>query len=158
MTPSGAGTVTELDAWVPHVEARLAETACFSCQTFLLCLDPIRGAITRVKVGALLSTADPFSVTFPLPRRRGVLAIADPVPHTGSLAWHGIPCQLVRIRIGLPVVGQPTLRPFRLLALLPTRPVRDVPPFLRLGAEFLHANNASVRLAVRPARGELIIP
>jgi hypothetical protein len=50
------------------------------------------------------------------------------------------------------------LRPFDLLALLPLAEVEDVPPFIRLGAEFLHANRASVELSSCPCAGRLVIP
>ena len=82
----------------------------------------------------------------------------DVVNFSAPLSWCGVACRLVRVRIGLPVAGNPAPRPFKLLALLPLGEVPDVPPFIRLGAEFLQANRASVQLSSAPCAGQLVIP
>jgi hypothetical protein len=41
---------------------------------------------------------------------------------------------------------------------LPLEPLTDVPPFIRLGAEFLHANRARIELNTDPFGGQLIVP
>ncbi len=157
MSAPAAPSITWLRPWHPPEDACPAATGCYLCTTRLLCYNAIQGTITSVAVHALLSPADPFSVVFPLnaPEFRPIIERIDyPYP----LAWCGVRCGLARLRIGLPVVGSGPPRPFRLLALLPLRPIEDVPPFIRLGAEFLHANRASVQLSTAPCGGRIVIP
>jgi hypothetical protein len=45
-----------------------------------------------------------------------------------------------------------------MLALLPDRQVDDVPPLLRIGAEFLHSHRAEVLLSAGTGAGRIIIP
>jgi hypothetical protein len=124
----------------------------------LLCYDWARNAVTSRECPALLSSGDPYSVVFPANLPRELAAIHDPVPFDAPLSWCGVPCRLVRVRIGLPILGSLVARPFKLLALLAEREVEDTPPLLRLGAEFLHANRASVQLSASPCEGRLVIP
>jgi hypothetical protein len=90
--------------------------------------------------------------------KKGLRIIIDALPVSAPPSWHGVPCQFVRLRIGLPVVGSSLPRPFHLLALLPLAQIEDVSPMLRLGAEFLHANRANVSLSAAPWEGRLVIP
>ena len=87
-----------------------------------------------------------------------LVAVYEPVNFSAPLSWCGVACRLVRVRIGLPVAGSAAPRPFSLLALLPLGDVEDVPPFIRLGAEFLNVNRASVQLSSTPCEGQLVIP
>lgn len=51
--------------------------------------------------------------------------------------WHGIPCRIGRVQVWLPVQGALALRPFSLLALLPTRDSLVALPYVYLGTQFL---------------------
>jgi hypothetical protein len=157
MSASPSASVTPLSPWAaPGQEATLrAELP--SCESAVFCVYKDRIAYTSIRVRALLSTADPISVVFPL-NSEDLLARSDFVDHPYPLSWHGIPCALMRVRIGLPVLGSPIPRPFKLLALLPIEDVEDVPPFIRLGAEFLQANRVTVQLSSSPCEGRLVIP
>jgi hypothetical protein len=97
-------------------------------------------------------------VVLPYRDPEGSTIVYDPVAVSALPSWCGIPCRFVRLRIGLPIVGSSSTRPFRLLALLPLEEVNEVPPMLRLGAEFLLANRASVSLSTIPCQGQLVIP
>ncbi len=153
-----AASVTTLSRWQPHHEARPAVTSCYVCMAKLLCYDVPRNAFTSRDCPALFSPGDPYSVVFPLNASRDLVGVYDSVSFSASLSWCGAPCRLVRLRFGLPILGSLAARPFQLLALLPHRNVEDVPPFIRLGAEFLHANRASVHLSSSPCEGRLVIP
>jgi hypothetical protein len=158
MSAPPAVSITRLEPWRPHTEALLTPTDCYYTPTLIFCFNPVTGVYTSARFGALLSTGDPYSVVFPLTQPQSLGIVCEDVEHTVPLSWCGVPCRLVRIRIGLPVVDSPSPRPFTLLALLPTEEVEDVPPILRLGAEFLTAHKASVRLFSAPCTGDLIIP
>ncbi len=62
-------------------------------------------------------------------------------------SWYGVPCDFVRVRMGLPVVGSPTPRSLWLIALQLAREVQHLPPFLRLGAQFFTEYNTTLSLA-----------
>jgi hypothetical protein len=157
MSQPAAASITPLGSWeVPGGDSPV-RCPCYSSAVRLFCHYADRLGFTSPNVPALLSTGDPISVVFPLSRKRFIM-IANRVAHRYPLAWCGVPCELARVRIGLPVLGSPIPRAFRLLALLPKRDVGDVPPLLRLGAEFLHANGASVQLSSSPCEGRLVIP
>jgi hypothetical protein len=126
--------------------------------TRLICHNVSRNAVTSVRVRTLLSPGDPFSVVFPLNASSEIQVARDLIDHRYALSWCGVPCGLVRLWIGLPIAGTDTPRSFRLLALLPIHEIEDVPPFIRLGAEFLHAKRASVQLSSSPCEGRLVIP
>jgi hypothetical protein len=137
--------------------ATLPNAPVFACAMRVLFEDRVTKAITSRDVRAVLSTGDVLSVVFRVNSNR-LRACAGAVGHDYPLSWLGVPCELVRLWIGLPVLGSTTPRPFRLLALLPTRDVEDVPPCIRLGTEFLQANRASVELTSSPWQGQLVIP
>jgi hypothetical protein len=158
MSPAPAASIISLSRWQPHQEARPAPTGCYACVARLLCFDHDRNAFTSRNCRALLSPGDPYLVVFPVNLPPNLAAVYDVVNFSAPLSWCGIACRLVRVRIGLPVAGSQTPRPFQLLALLPLGQVEDVPPFIRLGAEFLHANRASVELSSSPCAGKLVIP
>lgn len=158
MSPPDGASVTLLQRWEPHPEAQPAPTGCYFCRVRVFGFHVARNVYTGLVCRAILSPGDPYSVLLPVHARHNIQVPSEVIPHSVPLSWHGVPCQLVRVRIGLPVVGDPGLRPFRLLALLPTSPVEDTPPLLRLGTEFLHANRATVRLFTHPTYGEIIIP
>ena len=158
MSGPASASVVPLRPWEPPAESSPAYAVCYCCPARVLALDTDRGTITSFTVRALLSTGEPLSVVMPVSSRGRLSIITEAVDHGYPLSWHATPCQLVRVRIGLPVAGSPTPRPFKLLALLPLREVEDVAPFLRLGAEFLHANRVSVRLSSSPCEGRLEIP
>lgn len=151
-------STTLLEPRQPPRESRIGESASYYCQSRLLCFNAEAGVYTSRLCGTILSTADPISVVFGTTRRTAARIVYERIDHDAPLSWFGVPCVLVRVRLGLPVLGSPTPRPFSLLALLPLRRVKDTPPFLRLGTEFLYAHGASVRLTTSPPRGELIIP
>jgi hypothetical protein len=123
----------------------------------LQCYDLVRNTYTTENCRALFSPGEPFSVVLPM-EHRDLRPTAEPADWPHALAWYGVPCELIWIRIGLPVLGSAAPRPFKVLALLPTRDVDDAPPLLRLGAEFLQANQASVHLTSSPCEGRLVIP
>ncbi len=158
MSAPPAPSVTSLSRWEPHEEARPTPTGCYACPAHLLCYDGNRRAFTRRTCRALLSPGDPYSVVFSLNAPAPVVALYEPVPFSAPLSWCGVECRLVRVRIGLPIEGSPAPRPFSLLALLPLRGMKDMPPLIRLGAEFLHANRTSVHLSSVPFAGQLVIP
>jgi hypothetical protein len=155
-TPVSA-SITELSLWRPHEEVCPSPTGCFSCTVLLQCYDWTRSTYTSAKCRALLSPGEPFSVVLPMDRE-DLTPTAEPVAWPHRLAWCGVPCGLIRVRVGLPVLGVTTPRPFQLLALLPARDLDDTPPFIRLGAEFVYANRASVELLTSPFEGRLVIP
>jgi hypothetical protein len=157
MSAPGTVSITTLEAWDLHPEARPFPTSCYRCLARVFCHDTRRQTLTSRTFGALFSPGDPYSVVLPYQEEEDVRIIADPVP-VSAPSWYGVPCQFVRLRIGLPIVGSSAPRPFRLLALLPLEEIEDVPPLLRLGAEFLHANHASVSLSTTPREGWLLIP
>jgi len=158
MSPPEPASTTLLRPRHPPRETRLGDGISYYCESRLLCFNTDTAAYTSRPFGTILSTADPVSVVFRPTRRTPAQVVCERIPHDAPLSWFGAPCVLVRVRIGLPVVGNPTPRPFSLLALLPLRRVRDTPPFLRLGTGFLVAHRATVRLTSSPARGELVIP
>jgi hypothetical protein len=80
------------------------------------------------------------------------------VPCNPLPTWFGVPCRFVQARMGLPILGSPVPRVFSLLALLPAREIEDMPPFLRLGAEFFATNDATLSLPWDKDSGELVIP
>jgi hypothetical protein len=158
MSPA-APTVTLLRPWQPHSEVFPFETACYQCDSQLLCFDDEKKAITSRTFRALFSPGDPVSIVLPSCNREGLRIIYEAIPTLSLIPWwYGVPCSLVRVRLGLFVVGSAVPRPFTLRALLPQRELDDVPPFLRLGAEFLHANNVNVQLSSRSCEGRLLIP
>lgn len=158
MSAPPAASIIALSRWQPHEEARPAPTGCYACMARLLCYDGDRNAFTSRDCRALLSPGDPFSVVFPVNLPPNLFAVYDMVNFSAPLSWCGVACRLVRVRIGLQVVGSPVPRSFQLLALLPLGEVEDVPPFIRLGAEFLHTNRAGVQLSSAPCMGQLVIP
>ena len=158
MSAPGSASVTPLACREPHIEARPFPTACYMCGIRLFCYNSQRMAYTSPTCRALLSPGDPFSVVFPYRAPEGSVILYDPVAVSAPPTWFGIPCRFVRLRIGLPIAGSSSPRPFRLLALLPLAEIEDVPPMLRLGAEFLHANRGSVSLSTTPCEGQLAIP
>jgi hypothetical protein len=107
---------------------------------------------------AVLSPGDPISVAFPLPAGVDFRIVTEAVPYPANLVWSGAPARLIQVRLGLPVLESSEARPFRLLALLPLREVEGVPRLLRLGAEFLYAQQAEVHLSADPCEGRLIVP
>jgi len=158
MSAPAPGSTTLLEPWEPHPEARPFPTTGYRCPIRVFCRDTRRGAYTSRTFQALFSPGDPYSVVLPFRNKQGIRIITDPVVVSATPSWYGVPCQFVRLRIGLSVVASDSPRPFHLLALLPLREVEDVPPMIRLGAEFLHANGASVHLSTNPAQGQLVIP
>ncbi len=157
MSAAGSASTTLLHPQRFPAAPTLPDAPLFSCMLRVLCQDRATSAITSRDVRAILSTGEGFSVAF-RSNRRQLHIFADQVSHDYPLSWLGIPCELVRLRIGLPVLGSATPRPFRLLALLPTRDVEDMPPCIRLGTEFLQATRASVQLSSSPCEGRLVIP
>jgi hypothetical protein len=158
MSAPGSASITPLGRWEPHIEARASPTACYVCGIRVFCYNSQRNVYTSPACRALLSPGDPFSVVFPYRDPEGRTIVYEPVVVSAPPSWCGVPCRFVRLRIGLPVVGSSSPRPFRLLALLPLAEIEDIPPMLRLGAEFLHANRASVSLSTTPCEGQLVIP
>ena len=112
---------------------------------------------TTVDATVLFSPGDPVSIMLPNRKQGQPPILIRPTPYR-ELSWLGVPARLAWLGIGLPVVGSDTLRPFRLLALLPLQDVEDVPPVIRLGAEFLHAHRADVHLSAATGEGRLVIP
>lgn len=148
-------TTTLLRPWQPHVEACPCPTALYSCTARLLAHGP--SGFTSLLFEALLSPGDPVSVVLPFFSQGETRIVCEETPYQ-ELSWFGVPARLIRVRLGLPVVGRSEPRPFTLLALLPLREVEDVPPLLRLGAEFLYSQRAEVHLSADPCEGRLIIP
>ena len=156
MSPSSPRTTTVLRCRVPHIEACPCPSRLFTLPVRLLAVAP--GRFTACDFEAVLSPGDPISVVFPLRPETDVRIVTDPVPYPTDLIWSGTPARLVQVRLGLPILEGPHLRPFRLLALLPLHAVEGMSPLLRLGAEFLYTYHAEVRLSADPCEGRLIIP
>jgi hypothetical protein len=113
--------------------------------------------ITSRPFHALLASGEPYSVVLPT-HEDEFTVIYEEEASAEPYIWWGVPCRFVRLYFGLRVLERPTPRPFTLRALLPLRDVEDTIPFIRLGAEFLYANQAGVELESVPWRGRLIIP
>lgn len=158
MSPSAAPSTTRLWVWQPHIEARPVETRLFRCKVKLSCFDFRNQVITNRTSGALISPGEPYSVLPPSFQSDPVKVINQEVACDPPPSWFGVPCKFVRVRMGLPMSGSSIPRLFWLLALLPVREVEDMPPYLRLGAQFFDANNASLALSWEHGSGELVIP
>jgi hypothetical protein len=156
MSAPGTSTTTVLHGRAPHVEACPCPSRLFVTPVRLLAVRA--GTFLAHGVGAILSPGEPISVVFPLPRSTDVRIVTEAAPYPGDLLWNGVPARLILVRLGLPVLGSPQPRPFRLLALLPLQEVEGVPRLLRLGAEFLYSHRAEVHLSTSPCEGRLIIP
>lgn len=154
-----APTVTLLQPWEPPPEARPFPTAGYRCGAWLFCFDSRTRAYTARQFTALLSTGEPYSVVLPFIQEDDVSIICEEeTACQDTHVWWGVPCRFVRVRMRLPVEGATIPRLFVLRALLPLREVEDVPPFIRLGGNFLHDNRARVELESDPWQGKLIVP
>jgi hypothetical protein len=76
----------------------------------------------------------------PAPVQQSIDLVISPVPGwKGQVpTWFGISCRIGRVSLWLPIqeqVGQ--YREFSLLALLPRDDLKEAPPFVHLGAQFL---------------------
>jgi hypothetical protein len=76
-------------------------------------------------------------------------------------SWYGISCRMGRLALWLPVQETPgQYREFSLLALLPNKDLREAPPFIRLGTQFVleHRIKVLVDGASPEIPGRFIIP
>ncbi len=156
MNPLAPPTTTLLRCRQPHVEVCPCPSRLFTVRVRLLATGGRR--FTSRGFEALLSPGDPISVVFPREDEADVHIVTESVPYPSDLSWNGARARLVQIRLGLPVLERPDPRPFRLRALLLLEEVEGVSSLLRIGAEFLHAYRAEVRLSADPCEGRLIIP
>lgn len=159
MNNSGS-TTSILQQQMPPRETRFADTVEYHFKARLLCLNT-DSSITSVNFNTLLSTGDPYSVVLPFYDEMGRRIIFEEISTSFTPTWFGAPCIVVKVWMGLYVVESPYPRPFTMLALLPLDPdsiPSDLPPLLRLGAHFLHSNNAEVILPFSKDQGRLIIP
>jgi hypothetical protein len=137
-------------------------TSRYLCGSWWTCWTaPARQHTWRLCTDSVLATEEPLSVILP--------SISDPLdlvwrPEPGWAGpvpdWRGIPCQVGRVEMWLPLEGTFLLRPFSLLALLPNHDPPEWLPYVLLGVQFLQENRAVVRLdcGQTPAAGSLTIP
>jgi len=150
-------STTALGLWQPYSEVHPIETRIFYCNVKLSCFDFHKLAVTNRPFTALISPGDAYSVLPPV-RKPDPVKIYTEVVAGDPPSWFGVPCNFIRVRLGIPVIGSPSPRLFWLLALLPSREIEEMPPFLRLGAEFFTTNNATITLPWDTANGALVIP
>jgi hypothetical protein len=159
MQPPNSPTVTLLEPWYPPAEARPFPTAGYRCSAWLFCFNPRKQVYTSHRFRALLSTGEPYSIVLPFLSGNGTFIVCEEETACQEThVWWGVPCRFVRVRMRLPVVGASIPRRFTLRALLPLEEVNDVPPFIRLGGNFLYDTAARVELESDPRQGRLIIP
>jgi hypothetical protein len=74
--------------------------------------------------------------------------------------WRGVPCDVGRVTIWLPVQGHLVLRDLSLLALLPQSDPPDSLPYVLLGTQFLLEHRVTLRLdcGQPPGNGHLEVP
>jgi hypothetical protein len=115
----------------------------------------------RQRSDAILATGQPLSV-IPHTARIGLDPLITPAPGWKGLAltWLGVPCQVGRVTLWLPIQEAPgQFHSFSLLALLPQQDVPDSPPFIQLGAQFLLEYHIQVVLnEIATGENRLVIP
>jgi hypothetical protein len=159
MQPPASPTITLLQPWYPPAEACPFPTAGYCCDAWLFCYNLPKQVYTSRRFRVLLSTGEPYSIVLPFVRGNGTFIVCEEeTACQETLVWWGVPCRFVRVRMRLPVVGTAIPRLFTLRALLPLSEVEDVPPLIRLGANFLHDTSARVELDSNPWQGRLLIP
>lgn len=144
----------------PHREVCFIDSTHFCCDVRVLCVRP-SAVITSLNFTAILSTGDLYSVVFPFEHKEDIAILSQEIPVSMTPTWIGIPCKVVQLRIGLQIQESAHPRPLTMTALLPLDPDAipdDVPPLLRIGAEFLYRNKAAINLPSTAAEGNLLIP
>ena len=152
-------TVTPL---VEYPLAYAVPASRFLCETWWTCwTSPQRQHTWRARSDSVLATGEPLSVILPAIRDSVDLVWTPDPSWAGAVpAWRGIPCQVGRAQVWLPVQGTALLRPFSLLGLLPRHDPPDWLPYVLLGAQFVQQYRATVTLdcSQSPGRHRLVIP
>jgi hypothetical protein len=92
--------------------------------------------------------------------RLDVVCTPEPTWTGGGGEWRGLPCEVGRVQLWLPVQETFLLRAFSLLVLLPEREPPDWLPYVLLGTQFLFEYQAVVTLdcSAGTGQGQLRLP
>jgi hypothetical protein len=138
-------------------------TAHYICESWWTCYStPSAAYHYRERIDSLLATEHALSV-LPARVQQSLDLVITPVPGwRGQVpTWFGISCRIGRVSLWLPIrehAGH--YREFSLLTLLPRADLKDAPPFILLGVQFLVEYRAGVLLDCATASniGKLNIP